>query len=176
MPPPVVIGDAVRGDGPALWEAVRERGMEGIVAKRLDSPYRPGVRSPDWRKIANVPTMRAVVGGFTPGEGGRSRTFGSLLLGLWRGDDLRWIGSVGTGFGDSELIAIRSALDKMTRPVAPFAADPDLPPATWVEPVLVASVGYREWTTAGRLRHPRFRGFTDDPAQTLTREAEGPGS
>jgi bifunctional non-homologous end joining protein LigD len=175
LPPPAVVGDATAGDGFALWDAVVERGLEGIVAKQLDSPYRSGIRSADWRKIAHIRAMRAVVGGFTAGEGGRARSFGSLLLGLWDRDHLGWIGSVGTGFSDRDLTAIRSALDEMVRPACPFAPDPDLPAATWVEPLLVASIGFREWTSAGRIRHPRFRGFTDDPAATATWESEGPG-
>lgn len=174
LPAPAVIGDATLGDGMALWEAIGERGLEGIVAKRVDSPYRPGVRSSDWRKIANVHAVRAVVGGFTRGEGGRAHSFGALLLGLWKGGLLRWIGSVGTGFRERDLAAIRPALDAMVRSECPFERDPELPEATWVEPTLVASVGYREWTSAGRIRHPRFRGFTDDPPHAVTWEVEGP--
>jgi bifunctional non-homologous end joining protein LigD len=174
LPAPVVVGETTPGHGLALWEAIRGRGLEGIVAKRVDSPYRPGLRSPDWRKIANIHTIRAVVGGFTRGEGGRAGSFGALLLGLRLNGALRWIGSVGTGFRERDLVAIRSALDEMARPGCPFEPDPELPEASWVEPLLVASVGYREWTAAGRLRHPRFRGFTEDPPHTVTWEAEGP--
>lgn len=176
LPQPLVRADVVIEDGPALWDAVTGRGLEGVVAKRLESPYRPGIRSPDWRKIPNVRLLKAVVGGFTPGEGGRSSSFGSLLLGLWEGERLRWVGSVGTGFTDRDLVGVRSALDEMTRPGSPFHPDADLPDgSTWVLPSLVASVGFREWTSAGRLRHPRFRGFTDDPTETITWQAEGPG-
>jgi bifunctional non-homologous end joining protein LigD len=173
LPPPVAVPEVVEGDGPALWEAVVARGLEGIVAKRRDSPYRPGVRSPDWRKIANVRVARAVVGGFTPGEGGRRGTFGALLLGLWDGPALRFVGSVGTGFSDRDLGQIRAALDESKADLPPFHPDPGLPPgAIWVHPALVASVGYRDWTSAGRLRHPRFRGFTGDPVGEVTVEAE----
>ena len=171
---PVPISEATVAEGTALFEAVRGRGLEGLVAKRLDSPYRPGVRSPDWRKIANLRTVRAVVGGFTAGEGGRRGTFGALVLGLWHEGTLRWIGSVGTGFRDRDLAAIRAALDEMATPHCPFSPHRDLPAATWVEPSLVASVGFREWTSAGRVRQPRFRGFTDDPVESVTWEAEGP--
>jgi bifunctional non-homologous end joining protein LigD len=161
-------------DADALWSVVVDRDLEGVVAKRRGSDYRPGVRSPNWRKMAHLHTVKAVVGGFTPGEGGRNASFGSLVLGLWQGDRLRWIGSVGTGFSDGQLSAIREALDQQTRKAPPFLADPELPPATWVEPVLVAAVAYRNWTNAGRIRHPRFKGFTDDPADEATWEAEGP--
>lgn len=177
LPPPLIRSDVVVGDGPALWEAVQDRDLEGVVAKRLAGPYRPGVRSPDWQKVANVQTAKAVVGGFTPGRGGRSGSFGSLLLGLWDGDRLRWIGSVGTGFGEAELRDVRAALDEMPEDRCPFHPDSDLPAGSmWVTPSLVASVGFRDWTSVGRLRHPRFRGFTADPVAAITWDAEGPAA
>lgn len=163
------IGPVVAADGEALWSSIVERDLEGMVAKRQGSRYRPGVRSPDWRKIANVSVTEAVVGGFTPGEGGRRGTFGALLLGRWDGDRLRFAGSVGTGFSDADTRSIRAALDEMTRTDSPFHPDEGIPSAaTWVEPLLVASIGHRDMTAAGRFRHPRFRGFTDDdPAGIL---------
>jgi bifunctional non-homologous end joining protein LigD len=175
LPPPLVRSETVVGDGPALWEAVLEHRLEGIVAKRIAAPYQSGARSPDWRKIANVRQVEAVIGGYTVGEGGRSRTFGSLLLGMWDGAHLRWVGAAGTGFSDRDLGEIRAALGRMERDDAPFHPDQDLPRgSTWVEPHLVASIGYRDWTAAGRLRHPRFRGFTATPSGEVTWEREGP--
>lgn len=174
---PFVTTEPVVGDGLSLWDAVVEKGLEGLVAKRIGSPYRPGVRSPDWRKVVHVRALRAVVIGFSPGEGGRVGTFGSLILGLWDDGRLRWVGNVGTGFSDQDLVAIRSSLDQMAADgslVADAAAVPG--PVTWVEPVLVARVGYREWTDAARLRAPRFQGFTDDAADVVTWQAEGPDS
>lgn len=172
---PFARAEPVHGAGLDLWEAVLARDLEGMVAKRRGSTYRPGVRSEDWRKIHHVNSARAVVGGFTTGEGGRSRAFGALLVGLWDGTELRWCGAVGTGFSDPELRAIRATLDELERDTSPFHDDSGLPTdATWVEPVLVASIGFRNWTTAGRLRHPRFRGFTDDPPETVTLESERP--
>jgi bifunctional non-homologous end joining protein LigD len=163
-------------DGRALWDIVVGSDLEGMVAKRAGSPYRPGMRSGDWRKIAHLHTVKALVGGFTPGEGGRSVTFGALVLGLRDGDRLRWIGSVGTGFADRDLTAIRIALDEMRRAESPFHHDPEMPALAAVEPVLVAAVAYRNWTVAGRIRHPRFKGFTDDPVDGVTWEQEGPVS
>ena len=175
LPAPLVGSAVVETEGEALFAAVAERGLEGIVAKRLGSRYRPGERSPDWRKIPHVRVVRAVVGGFTPGGGGRTGTFGSLALGLWEGTRLRWIGSVGTGFDDVALRAIRAALDEMTVTESPFEKDSDLPAGTtWVVPHLVARVEFKEWTTAGRLRAPSFKGFLADPAEEQTWEAEGP--
>ena len=146
-----------------------------MVAKRIDSPYRPGTRSPDWRKVARVDQVRAVVGGFLPGEGSRAATFGSLLLGLVDGDRLRYIGSVGTGFDGPTLHAIRAALDQMVQPISPFHSDTEIPgPARFVAPSLTALVEFKEWTGAGKLRAPSFKGFTDDDWETVTWSSEGP--
>jgi len=176
LPAPLVSSEVIETEGEALYAAVAERGLEGIVAKRRGSRYRPGVRSPDWRKVPHLRMVRAVVGGFTVGEGGRSRTFGSLVLGLWEGKHLLWIGSVGTGFDDAALVAIRAALDEMTVGDSPFRSYSDLPAGTtWVDPQLVARVEFKQWTKAGRLRAPSFKGFTSDPAEAITWEAEGPG-
>jgi bifunctional non-homologous end joining protein LigD len=175
LAPPYVVSHVVPGDPTGLWELVQERGIEGIVAKRLGSVYRPGERSPDWRKITRFRQVRAVVGGYLPGEGGRAGTFGSLLLGLHDAGGLRWIGSVGSGFSDAALAAIREALDAMTIGECPFVPDPELPrSAVWVEPHLVAVVQYKEFTGSGRLRGPSFKGFTDDDPTAITWQAEGP--
>lgn len=174
---PFVRSEIVESDPTALWEFVRSRELEGIVAKRRASPYRPGARSSDWKKIPVERRVRAVVGGFTEGDGGRSGSFGALLLGLWTAAGLRWIGSVGSGFDEWSLGAIRTALDQMRMEQSPFIPGGDLPRrAVWVYPQLVALVAYREWTQVGRLRAPVFKGFTDDPASEVTWEAEGPDS
>lgn len=176
LPDPMARSEVFTDPGP-MWSFVRERGIEGLVAKRLGSRYRPGRRSPDWRKVPALLSTRAVVGGWTPGTGGRSTTFGALLLGLWHGGRLRFIGSVGTGFDDHALRAIRSTLDELGSDRPTFSADADLPAgAVWVEPRLVAVMQFRGWTTAGRLRAPSFKGFTDEPATSITWTAEGPGT
>ncbi len=146
-----------------------------MVAKKLGSLYRPGARSEDWRKISRVVQVRAVVGGFVVGDGSRSETFGSLLLGLVDGERLRHIGSVGTGFNHATLRAIRSALDQMVTLESPFHPDTEIPrEATFVEPQLVAMVEFKEWTRDGKLRAPSFKGFTDDPPEAATFREEGP--
>jgi bifunctional non-homologous end joining protein LigD len=175
LPAPFVVPEPVRGDGEALWEGIRQQHLEGMVAKRMDSPYRPGVRSPDWRKVARVDQVRAVVGGFLPGERSRAATFGSLLLGLVDGARLRYIGSVGTGFDGPSLQAIRAALDEMVTVASAFEPDAEIAErAVFVEPTLTALVEFKEWTRAGKLRAPSFKGFTDDEWGTLTWSAEGP--
>ena len=176
LAPPWFLTTGLAGDGEAMWASVEEQDLEGMVAKRLDSPYRPGVRSPDWRKVVRHRSVRAVVGGFTPGEGGRANTFGSLVLGQWDGGALRWVGQVGTGFDDASLRAIRTALDEMATDANPFHPHPDMPPCTFVEPRLVAHVRIKEWTFEGRLRHPSFKGFGAEDVGVIMWEHEGPGS
>lgn len=169
----LTVSSVVEGDGEGLWRTVETRGLEGMMAKRRGSAYTSGRRADTWRKIARTLSVRTVVGGFTLGDGGRSSTFGSLQVGLWRGDALQWVGSVGTGFSDSTLVAIRSALDEQVTEVSPFHPDPDLPEGVrWVEPSLVAMVGIKEWTRHDRMRAPRFLGFSDDDPMTVTWESE----
>ena len=155
-----------RGGGARVHAASQENELEGVVAKRLDSPYRPGVRSPDWRKVKNFRTQSVVVGGWRPGPGpaGRGRS-GSLLFGV--PDDegrLVYAGHVGTGFTDQDLRDLQRMLTPRT--TSPF--DGDLPrevtrDAHWVEPDLVGEVAYAVWTADGRLRHPSWRGRAGRP-------------
>jgi bifunctional non-homologous end joining protein LigD len=175
LPTPYVVPEPVPGDGDALWMGVEEQSLEGMVAKRLESTYQPGLRSADWRKVTRVDQVRAVLGGYLPGEGSRASTFGSLLLGLLDGDRLRYIGSVGTGFTGETLPAIRSALDELATAHSPFHSGSELPSAArFVEPTLVALVEFKEWTRASKLRAPSFKGFTDDDSSAITWAAEGP--
>ena len=174
LPPGLVLGDSVIAQGEALFSAVRDQGLEGMVAKRRSSSYQSGVRSPDWRKVLNRRTATVVVGGYLPSESGRPLR--SLLLGLWDGERLRYVGSVGSGFDDTTLAAIRTALDEMVRDEPVFWSDPALEEAVEVEPLLVAHVSYRTWTHAGRLRHTVFSGFGDEDPSTLTWIGEGPAS
>jgi bifunctional non-homologous end joining protein LigD len=152
------------GVGAGVHAASQENGLEGVVAKRLASTYRPGRRSPDWRKIKNIRTQSVVVGGWRPGQGRRAGGIGSLLVGV--PDDegrLVYVGHVGTGFSDQDLRDLRQLLT--ARATAPF--DGVLPrevtrDAHWVEPDLVGEVAHTEWTAEGRLRHPAWRGVRDD--------------
>lgn len=142
-----------------------ELGLEGVVAKRRGSPYRPGVRSPDWRKIRLMNRQEFVVGGFNPGEGSRRGSFGSLLLGYHdEGGRLVYAGSVGSGFSDRELDRLQAQLDARRRPDSPFAAD-GAPPdrgQVYVDPELVVEVQFREWTPDGVLRQPSYKGQRPD--------------
>jgi bifunctional non-homologous end joining protein LigD len=175
LPSSCVVAEQFRADSAPIWDFVTAHDLEGIVAKRIGSSYQPGVRSPDWRKIGYFKQVRAVVGGYTRGTGGRAATFGSLLLGLWTVEGLRWVGAVGSGFNDKALVAIRAALDEMSVALSPFLPNPEIPDdVIWVEPQLVTMVRFKQWTAAGRLRAPSFKGFTDSAASAATWEAEGP--
>lgn len=157
------------GDGRALFEAAGRRGLEGIMAKRLDSPYRVGARSPTWRKCKVRRRQEVVVGGWSEGQGGRSGSLGSLLVGVHDpaapGRPLRFAGGVGTGFSDADLRRLRDRLAELATDTCPF--DP-LPPSLvrrtghWVRPELVAEVAFAEWSDDGRLRHPSYLGTRSD--------------
>ncbi|WP_138759812.1 non-homologous end-joining DNA ligase [Modestobacter altitudinis] len=153
-----------RGNGDQVQAASLENGLEGVLAKRLDSPYRPGGRGPDWRKVKNLRTQAVVVGGWRPGEGRRAGGIGSLLVGVH--DDsgrLVFAGHVGTGFTAAALAELGRLVT--ARPSSPFAdalAREVTRDAHWVEPLLVGEVRYTQWTREGRLRHPAWRGLRDD--------------
>jgi bifunctional non-homologous end joining protein LigD len=150
------------GDGQALVEASRQQDLEGIVAKRLDSPYEPGRRSAAWIKVKNHATQDVVVGGYTPGEGGRARSLGALCVGVQEDGRLKYAGKVGTGFTEATLGTVLRELRSLEREETPF--DGRQPPrgTRFVEPRLVARVEFREWTRTGTLRAPAFKGLRDD--------------
>jgi bifunctional non-homologous end joining protein LigD len=150
------------GDGATLFAWTAEHGLEGVVAKRVDSVYQPGRRSSDWVKVKHARFETFVVGGWLPGQGARADTLGALLLGERESDDrgapLRYVGRVGTGFDERALTALREALSAITRPDSPFDAGPVPRGARFVEPVLSVRVRFAEWTSAGILRAPVFLG------------------
>ncbi len=164
-----------RDDGAAVLAASREQGLEGVVAKRLDSPYRPGRRSDSWRKVKNVNTQEVVIGGWKPGAGRRAGTIGSLLLGVQSPHGLRYAGHVGTGFSDVALADLQARLHPLERRSSPFADEVPRAHARdvhWVTPRVVGEVAYGEWTRDGRLRHPTWRGLRADIASAeVTRES-----
>jgi bifunctional non-homologous end joining protein LigD len=162
------------GDGAALLKASAEQRLEGIIAKQLDSPYRPGLRSASWIKIKTVGRQELVVGGWVPGQGRRRSSIGALLLGVHDqpGGPLRYAGRVGSGFSEAELERLAKLLAPLERPDSPFAAGGKPPRgAVFCEPRLVAEVEFTEWTTDGSLRHPVYKGLREDkPAGAVVRE------
>jgi bifunctional non-homologous end joining protein LigD len=158
---------AFSGTGQAAVQASKDQQLEGVVAKRLDSGYIPGRRSPYWIKVKNLRTQEVVVGGWAPGQGRRTGMIGALLLGIPDADGLRYVGKVGTGFTEDMLADLERRLHRRGRATSPFA--PDVPRAdarnvTWVSPALVGEVAFSEWTADGRLRHPAWRGLRPDKA------------
>ncbi|MQA08159.1 MAG: DNA ligase [Pseudonocardiaceae bacterium] len=154
-------------DGQQMLDVARSHGLEGVLAKRLDSRYTPGRRSTSWIKTALVDTQEVVICGWKRGQGRRAGTIGSLLLGAYdSGGALRYIGHVGTGFTDSMLDDLFDRLGSLARNDNPF--DTGAVPreyardAQWVEPVLVGEVEYRTLTSDNRLRHASWRGLRAD--------------
>lgn len=160
-------------DGPATAAAAREHGLEGVVAKRLAAPYRPGARSPDWRKLRFVRAGDFVVVGWEA-AGARPGELTSLVLGYYpTAGTLAYAGKVGSGLSSQIAARLQAAL--VTRTTCPL---PQPPPRTagraaqWVEPQLVVEVEFASWTAEGRLRHPVFRGTRKDKR---AQEAVGDG-
>jgi bifunctional non-homologous end joining protein LigD len=173
-----------RGGGRALLDATRAQGLEGIVAKRLDSRYEPGRRSGAWRKLRNRRGQELVIGGWTEGEGRRAGRVGALLLGAYerRGGPLRYVGRVGSGFTEAMLDELAQRLAPLRRTRSPFRADPvragggPRPPrgAQWVVPRLVAEVELSDFTREGLARQSAFKGLRDDkPAAEVVLELDG---
>jgi bifunctional non-homologous end joining protein LigD len=163
-------------DGNALYEAAKEQGLEGIVAKRLDSRYLQGKRTRDWLKIKTHGRQEFVIAGFTKGTGRRASSFGSLVLAYYQGDELVYAGNVGTGFTGREIEKLLDKLRPLKRSTPPFKEVPKMPKVRksdviWVEPKLVCEVEFVEWTHDGRLRAPAYKGLRDDkPAEGVRRE------
>jgi bifunctional non-homologous end joining protein LigD len=164
---------AVIGDGDAMKEASQRNGLEGVVAKRLESVYEPGRRSGAWLKIKNHLRQEFVIAGWLEGEGRRRGLPGALLLGYYdQNGKLVYAGKVGTGFTERMLLDLEQKMKPLERPASPFEAGTAPPRAAhFVEPVLVCEVEFNEWTRGGQLRAPSFKGLrTDKPARDVVRE------
>ncbi len=152
---------AAHGDGGPLLEAAEAAGLEGVVAKRRDSVYRPGSRTREWVKVKVRRRQEFVVGGWGAGEGGRSGRIGGLLVGYHDvpGGPLRYAGRVGSGLSDREIDVLAGLVVPIeASPFDPQPPDTHLRAVTWVEPTVVVEVEYAEWTGDGRLRHPTYAG------------------
>ena len=164
------------GGGPELLEAARHQGLEGIVAKRCDSPYRPGKRTSDWIKTRVWRRQEFVIGGYIPGEGSRAKRVGSLLVGYYdrspsemrsgEQQQLRFAGGVGSGLTEKLIDFLTRELARRERPNSPFdvghPTGPKAKTAIWCEPDLVCEVAWTEWTNEGTLRQPAFKGMRTD--------------
>jgi DNA ligase D-like protein (predicted ligase)/DNA ligase D-like protein (predicted 3'-phosphoesterase) len=165
--PHVVISAPVEGYGVDYYRAAVARGLEGVMAKRKDSPYEPGVRSGAWLKVRAKKTCDCVIAGYTAGRGGRSPAFGALLLGLYEGGKLVPVGKAGTGFSDRLLEELMEKFVPLVTTVPQFPGTRGS--VVWLEPVLVCEVAYMEVTRDRKLRIPRFVSLrTDKPATACT--------
>lgn len=158
------------GDGMAAFHAACERGDEGVIAKLADSAY-DGRRSANWLKFKCVRDQEFVIGGYTSPRGSRI-ALGALLIGYHDGRDLVYAGKVGTGFNEAALRSLHERLSDIKQDAPPFTRGLVRETgASWVQPVMVAQIGFTEWTRDGKLRHPRFQGLrTDKDAGEVVRE------
>jgi bifunctional non-homologous end joining protein LigD len=151
------------GNGAALLEATRAQGLEGIIAKRLDCPYTPGRRAQGWIKVKHVRRTEVVIGGWLGGEGGRAGRLGALVVGYYDDEgSLRYAGRVGSGFDERELDRVGKLLAARARETSPFEGRQPPKLTHFVEPDLVASVDFSQWTSAHTLRQPSYKGLCDD--------------
>jgi bifunctional non-homologous end joining protein LigD len=166
------------GAGTQLLAATRSQGLEGVVAKRLDSGYEPGRRTGAWIKVKNTRRQELVIGGWIPGEGRRTERIGALLMGYYEDGDFRYAGRVGTGFTEATLADLGAQLMPLRRQASPFSAAPKLPRGTaFVEPCLVAEIEFTEWTPDRVLRAPSFKGLREDksPREVVVEAPGAPG-
>src|SRR5918993_4845625 len=167
---PLRMTEQMTGDGAELLEDACRDGWEGLIAKRVGTPY-ASTRSRDWLKLKCTRAQELVVGGFTAPQGSRT-DLGALLVGHFEGDRLRYAGKVGTGFTHATLRELAAKPAPLVRDTSPFEPEKGISrAATWVEPELVAQIAFMEWTPDGRLRHPSFLGVRiDKPAREVVRE------
>jgi DNA ligase D-like protein (predicted ligase) len=173
---PLRTTEQTTGDGAELLAAACAEGWEGLIAKRLGTPY-VSTRSRDWLKLKCTRAQELVIGGFTAPRGART-DLGALLVGHFDGDRLRYAGKVGTGFTRATLRELSERLAPLVREAAPFEPEKGIPrAATWVEPELVAQISFMEWTSDGRLRHPSFLGLRFDKTarEVVREESRAPG-
>ncbi len=170
--PPLKLGDHVRGNGVEMFEQACKLGLEGIIAKRADKPYRAG-RGPDWVKVKCQKRQEMVIVGSTAPKGKRTG-IGALLLAVREGGAYRYAGKVGTGFSQASLDDLTKRLAKLTVKEPPVVGAPRMRDARWVKPELVCEVRFTEWTRDGSLRHPSFEGLRDDkkPEQVVREVAK----
>lgn len=147
----------------AMLAAATQNGLEGVVAKKLDSHYLPGSRTKEWLKIKPINRQEFVIGGWTAEKGARERGVGALLIGYYDSSKrLVFAGKVGTGFTREDRLDLKELFDAIARKTDPFTKTEETPKAFFVKPVMVAEIEFREWTPDGRLRHPSFKGLRDD--------------
>lgn len=171
---PVEVPAQAPGPAADALEESRRLGLEGLVAKRPDSPYRPGVRSEAWLKLKLTRTQEVVIGGYRKGSGTRTGRIRSLLVGIPGEHGLEYAGRVGSGLRELQTERLLAELDKRRQETSPFLEVPaaDLPDAVWVRPEIVGEIEFGEWTSTGVARHPRWRGLRPDKSPRDVRREE----
>ena len=166
----LILSSRLAADGLEAFKIASRRGYEGVVCKNLLSIY-VEKRSRDWLKVKVHQEDEFVIGGFTKPTGSRQH-FGALLLGVYSGNRLRYVGKVGTGFNDETLASLHRAFRRLIRSKSPFGSDVRERGATFLSPELVAQLSFTEWTKDGKLRHPVYLGLRDDknPKDVVGRE------
>jgi bifunctional non-homologous end joining protein LigD len=160
--PKIRLSNHVLKEGILFYNVAKEKGLEGIIAKHSQSLYEAGKRSRQWLKVKTQLTQEAVIAGFTDPGGGR-KYFGALVLGIYKGDELMYIGHAGGGFTEKDLKSIREKLDLLSQKECPFPLKPETnAPVTWVKPELVCDVALSGWTEDGVMRHPVFLRLRED--------------
>lgn len=154
--------DHIETEGTKLFEEMRKKGLEGIVAKKADSSYRENNRGEAWLKIKTQLRQEVVIGGFTEPRKGR-KYLGALIVGVYEGDQLLYTGHSGGGIPDNQRKLLREKLEKLERKSSPFTTEPKPnAPVHWVKPELIVEMSFSEWTNDGRMRHPVFEGMRPD--------------
>lgn len=155
-------------DGEALWKTIKEKKLEGVIAKDAQSPYLAGKRTDAWLKIKALKTLDVVIGGYTIGKGGRAKTFGALLCGVWHKGQLRHIGRVGTGWDEKQLEDYTKVLQRLETKENPFGIFEESPAVTraarWLKPQIVAEVEFLQLTPDLKMRAPAFKRLRLDKA------------
>lgn len=187
VPDPLRFSAGIDADSTQLVHEMRARGLEGLVAKRKDSRYEPGLRTGAWSKFKWSNEQEFVIGGYTAPRGARSH-FGAVLVGYYQGPRLLFAGKVGTGFDEKLLASLYQSFQKLRQSACPFANLPEkrasssrgltaaeMRHCTWVQPKLVCQVRFSEWTRDAHLRQPSFLGLREDkPAREVVREQPKP--
>lgn len=160
--PVIRYGDHIEQTGSEFFDMATEQGLEGIIAKEINSPYSPRIRTKQWLKIKANQRQEVVIGGFTETRGSRSH-FGALVLGVYEKNKLIYVGHTGSGFTEQSLAAVYKKLKPLIISTSPFVQKPKTNmPCTWVKPVLVCEVKFSEWTKDDILRQPIFMGLRED--------------
>jgi len=153
--------DHIEGMGTAFYQKAVDAGMEWVMAKKADSTYTPGYRTENWLKVKAIESLETLICGYTDSEG---TIFGSLILGVEKEGKLIYIGNCGTGFSNKTQVELLKKMEELETNTVPFGKKPNLKgrKANWIIPQLVCEVTFSEWTSAGRLRHPVFKGLRQD--------------